>query len=98
MASASLTRFCESQTCFADQAYTAREMTRILWIIGFSITVLMFGLFAALSLAALATRRFLNLGTWASFITFSSSTYFMLGRLHAAMRYGDPTKDLDQSN
>lgn len=68
-------------------------MIRVFWIIGFSITVLMFGLFAVLSLVALVAHRFLSLGAWAVLITFSGSAYFMLGRLRAAIRYGDPTTD-----
>lgn len=73
-------------------------MARLSWIIGFSIAVLMFGLFAVLSLAALVTHRFLSLAAWAALITFSSSAYFLLGRLRAAIQYGDPTKDLDEGD
>lgn len=69
-------------------------MTRVFWIIGLSITVLMFGLFAVLSLTALVTHRFMSLGAWTMFLIFSSSAYFMFGRLRAALRYGDPTKGL----
>ena len=70
-------------------------MARVFWIIGFSITVLMFGLFTVASLAALVNRRFQSLAAWTALITFSSTAYFMFGRLRAAIRYGDPTKDLN---
>jgi hypothetical protein len=73
-------------------------MTRALWIIGFSITVFMFGLFAVLSLVALVTHRFLSLAAWATLITFGSSAYFIFGRLRAAIRYGDPTKDFENGD
>ena len=69
-------------------------MTRILWIIGFSVTVLMFALLAVACLAALITRKHLSLTGWAMLITSSSTAWFMYGRLRAAIRYGDPTSDL----
>lgn len=73
-------------------------MARVFWIIGLSITVLMFGLFFVLSLAALVRHRFLSLAAWAALIGFGSSAYFIFGRLRAAIRYGDPTQDLDDGD
>ncbi len=69
-------------------------MTRVLWIIGFSITVLMLAMLAVACMAALITRKHLNLTGWAMLITSSSTIWFMYGRLRAAIRYGDPTRDL----
>ena len=87
--------FLESQVPLCRWGLYCLAMTRIFWIVGLSITVLMFGLFAVLSLAAQVTHRFLSLAAWATLITFSSSAYFMFGRLRAAIRYGDPTKGLN---
>ena len=69
-------------------------MTRIFWIIGFSITVLMFAFLTVARLDALITRKHLSLTGWAMLITSSSTAWFMFGRLRAAIRYDDPTKDL----
>ena len=73
-------------------------MNRFLWIIGFSITVLMFSFLAVVCFAALITHKHLSLTTLATLITSSSAAWFMFGRLQAAIRYGDPTKDLDDQN
>lgn len=70
-------------------------MTRIFWIIGLSITVLMFAVMAITCLAGLIMRRHLNLNLWMMLISFSYGAYFMFGRLRAAIRHGDPTKGLD---
>ena len=70
-------------------------MARILWIIGFSITILMFTFMTALCLIALVTRRRLNPTGWTMLVMGAYSAYFMFGRLRAVIRYGDPTKDSD---
>jgi hypothetical protein len=79
----------------ADEADTALEMTRIFWIVGLSITVLMFSLMAIICLAGLIMRRHLSLNAWTMLILSISSAYFVFGRLRAAIRHGDPTKGLD---
>jgi len=70
-------------------------MTRSFWIVGLSITVLMFTGLAIICIAALITRRHLSATGWTMFLLSMSSVYFMFGRLRAAIRFGDPTKGMD---
>jgi hypothetical protein len=50
-------------------------MTRFLWIVGFSITVLMFSLMTVLSAAAVVRKP--SIMPWAMLVTFGSSVWFL---------------------
>ena len=70
-------------------------VTRIFWIAGFSITVLMFAGMTLLCVIALFEKHHLNGTGWTMFVCSLCSTWFMFGRLRAAIRFGDPTAGLN---
>jgi hypothetical protein len=69
-------------------------MTRVLWIVGLSITVFVFGGAALLCIVAFITHRHLNMKGWTVLVLSAYSTYFMFRLLRSAIRYGEPTKGL----
>jgi hypothetical protein len=67
-------------------------MTRILWIIGLSIALLVFSGFVITSLLALITHRHLNFTGWMMLVSNAIGVRFIFAGLRSAIRYGDPTK------
>jgi len=69
-------------------------MARVFWVVGLSITPAMFLGSIILCIAALITHRHLNLTGWAFLLIGIYAVKFTFERLRAAIKYGDPTKDL----
>jgi hypothetical protein len=70
-------------------------MIRILWIIGLCIALFVFSAFVVFCSIALFKHRFLSLSAWLLLISFASGVRFIFGWLRSAIKYGDPTKNLD---
>lgn len=73
-------------------------MIRAFWIVGISIALIAFSGFIVLCLVALVIHRHLNLTGWTMLVLSAYSVYFFFGRLHSAIKYGDPTKDMNHRN
>ena len=69
-------------------------MTRILWIIGLSIALLVSSGSVIICLIALVTHRHLNLKGWTVLVGFTYCVRLIYGWLRSAIKYGDPTKSL----
>lgn len=67
-------------------------MTRIFWIIGLSIALLVFSGCVAICLVALITHRHLNFKGWTMLIFGAVGLKFIFDGLLSAIRYGDPTR------
>jgi hypothetical protein len=67
-------------------------MTRILWIIGLSIALLVLSGFVILCLFALITHRHLNFRGWTMLVGDVIGARFVFAGLRSAIRYGDPTR------
>ena len=67
-------------------------MTRILWIVGLSIALLVFSGTVILCLVALATHKHLNSKGWTVLVCDAFLLRLILGWLRSAIKYGDPTK------
>jgi hypothetical protein len=67
-------------------------MTRILWIIGLSIALLVSSGSIIICLVALVTHRHLNLKGWTVLVGCTYGVRLIYGWLRSAIRYGDPTK------
>jgi hypothetical protein len=67
-------------------------MTRILWIIGLSIALLVLSGFVVICLVALITYRHLNFKGWTMLVCGAFAVRFIFTGLRSAIRYGDPTK------
>jgi hypothetical protein len=73
-------------------------MARTFWIIGLGFACFMLSVFALVCVIALITHKHLNLTGWTTLVIGSYGAYFMFGRMRAAIRYGDPTKDMGLSD
>lgn len=69
-------------------------MTRIFWIVGLSIALLMFGGMTVLCVIALITHRHLNIKGWTMLVFGGYTAWLMFRCLRSAILYGDPTKSL----
>ncbi len=69
-------------------------MTRILWIIGLSIALLVNTGLVVICLVALVTRGHLNPKGWAMLVIGAYTVKHIFGWLRSAIKYDDPTKDL----
>jgi hypothetical protein len=73
-------------------------MTRILWIIGLSIALLMFVAFAILSGIALIFRNHYSIKAWAVLLSMGYGARFLYTCLRSAIRYGDPTANMARAD
>ncbi len=73
-------------------------MTRILWIIGLSIALLVCSGFVIICLVALITHRHLNFSGWMMLVFNAIGAMFIFAGLRSAIRYGDPTRDVRHQN
>ncbi len=73
-------------------------MTRVFWIVGLSITLIMCTGSVVLCVIALITRRHLNLTGWTVLLIGIYAAKFIFERLRSTIKYGDPTKDLGPDN
>ncbi len=67
-------------------------MTRIFWIIGLSIALLVLSGLVILCLIALITHRHLNFRGWTMLVSGVIGVEFVFAGLRSAIRYGDPTR------
>jgi hypothetical protein len=73
-------------------------MTRIFWIIGLSIALLVFSGIVIICLVAFITHRHLNFTGWTMLVFNAIGVRFIFAGLRSAIRYGDPTREVrDQS-
>jgi len=70
-------------------------MTRILWIVGLSIALLVNTGFVVVCCTGLVTRRHLNSMGWFVLVLSIYLVWLIYGWLRSAIKYGDPTKSLN---
>jgi hypothetical protein len=70
-------------------------MTRILWIVGLSVALLVNTGFVVICCTGLVTRGRLNLMGWLVLVFSVYLVWLMYGWLRSAIKYGDPTKSLN---
>ena len=70
-------------------------MARLFWIVGLSITLIMFAGGLVVCIVALVTHRHLNMTGWTALLVGAYAVKFIFERLRSAILYGDPTKDLN---
>jgi hypothetical protein len=72
-------------------------MTRVLWIIGLSIALLMFAGSVVICLIALVTHRHLNLTGWTMLTVGVYAVKAVYSWLRSAILYGDPIKTMSSN-
>ena len=70
-------------------------MIRAFWIVGLSITTLMFSGMTLICLVALIEKRHLNGTGWSMLFLGAYGTWFIFARLRSAIKYGDPTRGME---
>ncbi len=71
-------------------------MTRLLWIVGLSATLLLFVGFVVLCVLAFAIHKHLNLTGWTTLLVNAYAAWFIFGRLRFAIAHGDPRRDINR--
>jgi hypothetical protein len=69
-------------------------MTRIFWIVGLSIALLVLSGFVVICLVALIRHRHLNFSGWTMLVSGVIGVKFVFAGLRSAIRYGDPTRTM----
>jgi hypothetical protein len=69
-------------------------MTRVLWIVGLCIALVVISALVVICLIGLVTHRHLNLEGWGMLILGAYTLRLIFGWLRSAIKYGDPTKSL----
>ena len=72
-------------------------MTRIFWIVGLSIALVVNAGFVAICCTGLVTRWHLNLMGWLMLLLSAYLVRLIYGWLRSAIKYGDPTRDTNAS-
>ena len=73
-------------------------MARVFWIVGLSITLVMFVGSVIVCVIALVSHRHLNLTGWTMLLVGIYAVKFIFERLRSAIKYGDPTKGLSSTS
>jgi hypothetical protein len=75
-------------------------MTRLFWIVGLGIALVVISGLVLICLIGLVTHRRLNLEGWAMLVLGSYAVKLIFGWLRSAIKYGDPTRGMntDHSN
>jgi hypothetical protein len=73
-------------------------MARVFWIVGLSITLVMFVGGVIVCVIALVTHRHLNMTGWTILLVGIYAAKFIFERLRSAIKFGDPTKDLGSTS
>ncbi len=70
-------------------------MTRIFWIVGLCIALVVISALVVICLIGLVTHRHLNLEGWGMLILGAYTLKLIFGWLRSAIKYGDPTKGVN---
>ncbi len=72
-------------------------MTRIFWIVGLCIALVVISALVVICLISLVTHRHLNLEGWGMLIFGAYALRLIFGWLRSAIKNGDPTKSTNRT-